>query len=54
VLAGNLDAAKFIGLKPNRRIRLFNAQIECRLLKFAIYALGPRREEPAESQRDAL
>lgn len=49
VLAGNLDAAKFIGLKPNRRIRLFNAQIECRLLKFAIYALGPRGEEQADS-----
>jgi putative N6-adenine-specific DNA methylase len=42
VLAGNLDAAKFIGLKPNRKIRLFNGQIECRLLKFAIYAFGER------------
>jgi putative N6-adenine-specific DNA methylase len=44
ILAGNLNAAKFIGLKPNRKIRLFNGPIECRLLKFAVYALGPRRD----------
>ncbi len=42
ILAGNLEAAKFIGLKPNRKIRLFNGPIECRLLKFAIYAFGER------------
>jgi putative N6-adenine-specific DNA methylase len=54
ILAGNLEAAKFIGLKPGAKIRLFNGQIECRLLKFAIYALGPRREEPAESESDSL
>lgn len=55
VLAGNLDAAKFIGLKPNRKIRLFNGQIECRLLKFAIYAFGERpRAKSIEPQSPSV
>ncbi len=48
ILAGNLEAAKFIGLKPGAKIRLFNGQIECRLLKFAIYAFAPRSSEPLD------
>jgi len=39
ILAGNLPAAKFIGLKPGAKIKLFNGPIECRLLKFAMYSL---------------
>lgn len=42
ILTGNREAAKFIGLRPAARVRLFNGPIECRLLKFPIYALGPR------------
>ena len=37
VLSGNLEAAKFIGLRPRRKIHLFNGAIECRLLKFELY-----------------
>lgn len=37
VLTGNPDLAKKIGLKPKRRIELFNAKIECRLLLYELY-----------------
>lgn len=37
VFTGNLSLAKRIGLKPSRRIVLFNGPIECRLLKFELY-----------------
>lgn len=37
VFTGNLPLAKHIGLKPSRRIVLFNGPIECRLLKFDLY-----------------
>lgn len=37
IFTGNLDVAKFIGLKPSRKIKLYNGPIECRFLKFAIY-----------------
>ncbi len=49
ILAGNLEAAKFIGLRPGARLRLFNGPIECRLLKFAMYALEARTGDPPES-----
>ncbi len=37
VFTGNPELAKFIGLKPQRKIPFFNAKIECRLLEFDIY-----------------
>jgi len=37
VFTGNLSLAKKIGLKPSRRIVLYNGPIECRLLKFELY-----------------
>ncbi len=37
VLAGDLELAKNIGLKPARRFVLFNGPLECRLLKFELY-----------------
>ncbi len=36
VLAGNPELAKRIGLRPKRRIVLYNGAIECRLLSFPI------------------
>ncbi len=38
VFTGNPDLAKHIGLRTSRRIILFNADIECRLLKYELYA----------------
>lgn len=37
VFTGNPELAKYIGLKPSRKIPFFNAKIECRLLEFDIY-----------------
>ncbi|MDT8440508.1 MAG: THUMP domain-containing protein [Desulfuromonadales bacterium] len=37
IFTGNLPLAKRIGLKPNKRIVLYNGAIECRLLKFELY-----------------
>ena len=45
VFTGNLDAAKQIGLRPSRKVRLFNGPIECRLLRFDMYS-GTRRTPP--------
>lgn len=38
IFTGNMEAAKFIGLRPSRRMHLFNGKIECRLLKFDLWA----------------
>jgi putative N6-adenine-specific DNA methylase len=42
VFTGNLELAKKVGLRAGRRIVFHNAGIECRLLKYELYA-GTRR-----------
>lgn len=37
LLAGDLELAKLVGLKPARRLVLFNGPIECRLLRYELY-----------------
>ncbi len=44
ILAGEPRLAKSIGLKPARRIPLWNGPIECRLLKFEMYE-GTRKHK---------
>ena len=43
VFTGNLDLAKKVGLRTNRRITFFNGPIECRLLEYDLYE-GSRKE----------
>jgi putative N6-adenine-specific DNA methylase len=42
ILAGNRELSKRIGLKPARRVVVFNGPIECRWLRFDLYE-GSRR-----------
>ena len=44
ILTGNPDAAKHIGLRTSRRIKLFNGPIECRLLRFELYQGSRKRK----------
>lgn len=46
IFTGNMDLAKKIGLKASRRFVFFNADIECRLLKYELYR-GTKREDKA-------
>ena len=52
VLTGNLELAKYIGLKASRRFVLFNGAIECRLLRYELYwgCLFPDRLRGGPSQ----
>jgi putative N6-adenine-specific DNA methylase len=36
-ITANLEALKFVGLKPSRKIKLFNASLEARLVKYEMY-----------------
>ncbi|GGE10493.1 RNA methyltransferase [Psychroflexus salis] len=42
MIVGNLEAIKNVGLKPSRKIKLYNGPIEARLVKYDIYE-GSRR-----------
>lgn len=37
IFSGNLEAIKFIGLKPSRKISLFNGPLECKFHKFTLF-----------------
>jgi putative N6-adenine-specific DNA methylase len=37
VISSDLNALKFIGLHPSKKITLFNGPLECRLVKFGLY-----------------
>ncbi len=37
ILSSNLDAVKYTGLRPERKIVLYNGPLECRYLKYSIY-----------------
>jgi putative N6-adenine-specific DNA methylase len=48
IFTGNLDLAKQVGLRTNRRITFFNGPIECRLLEYDLYE-GTKRNFAANS-----
>ena len=37
-ITSNLQALKYVGLRPSRKIQLFNAKLESRLVKYVMYA----------------
>lgn len=37
IISSDLNALKFIGLKPSKKINLFNGSLECKFLQFDIY-----------------
>lgn len=41
-ITANLEALKFVGLKPSRKIKLFNGSLEARFCKYEMYA-GSRK-----------
>jgi putative N6-adenine-specific DNA methylase len=43
IISGNLEALKFIGLKPAEKYRLYNGSLECRFCKFNIYSGSKKR-----------
>ncbi len=51
VLSGNLSALKFVGLRPSKKIIVFNGPIECRFAKFEVYE-GSRKFSKSDQNPD--
>jgi len=51
MISSNLEALKFIALRPSRKIKLFNAKLEAKFLKFEMYA-GTKKTHKLESRKD--
>jgi putative N6-adenine-specific DNA methylase len=37
LISSDLDSVKFIGLRPSRKIQIFNGPLECRFLRFDLF-----------------
>ncbi len=42
MITGNLEALKYVGLRPSRKIKLFNGKLESKLVRYEMYA-GSRK-----------
>ena len=51
MISSNLEALKHIGLRPSRKIKLFNAKLESRLVKYEMYA-GTKKTHKLEAKDD--
>jgi len=51
IFTGNLEVAKFIGLRTTRKIPLYNGPIECRFLKYEIYD-GSKKAKKENSEEE--
>lgn len=54
ILSSNMDAFKFVGLRPERKVKMFNGDLECSFRKYSIYEGSkkakhnlPEGEDPA-------
>jgi len=44
IISSDMNALKYVGLKPTRKITIFNGPLECRFMKFSIYA-GSKKDK---------
>lgn len=51
IISSNLQALKNIGLHPSRKITLFNGQLECKFMRFDLYAGSKKYASPPTNKR---
>jgi putative N6-adenine-specific DNA methylase len=51
ILTSNQEAAKNVGLRPSRKIEVYNGPLECRFLKYEMYS-GSKRTKFQTKQED--
>jgi putative N6-adenine-specific DNA methylase len=47
-ITGNLEALKYVGLKPSAKLKVFNGNLEARLVKYELYD-GSRKFKPTNN-----
>lgn len=51
LISSDLDAMKKIGLRPSRKIKLFNGKLECRFMQYEMYE-GTKRTHKFENEKE--
>jgi putative N6-adenine-specific DNA methylase len=52
IFTGNAQLGKKVGLRTSRKIPFYNANIECRLLKYEMYRGTRKAKSPQQQRRD--
>lgn len=52
VLSSNMEAYKHLGLRPDRKIKLFNGDLECSFRKYSIYAGSKKAKFQTEADSE--
>ena len=52
ILSSNMEAFKHVGLRPSRKIQLYNGPLECRFMKFEMYA-GTKKVHKLEGKTES-
>jgi len=50
-ITGNLEALKYVGLKPSAKLKVFNGNLEARLVKYELYD-GSRKFKPTNNSNE--
>ncbi len=53
IITSNMEAVKHIGLRPSRKIMLYNGPLECRFLKFSMYS-GTKKIHKLTDQKSKI
>lgn len=53
IISSNMEAIKSIGLHPSKKMTLFNASLECKLLKYEMYS-GSKKASKQETRSQEL
>ena len=51
IISSNMEAIKSIGLHPSKKMTLFNASLECKLLKYEMYS-GSKKASKQDKQEN--
>ena len=50
-ITSNLEALKFVGLRPSRKIKVFNSHLESKLVKYVMYEGSKKGKFTSEKRR---
>lgn len=54
LLSSNMDALKVVGLRPSRKIPLYNGKLECKFAKYEIYEGSKKAPKPEDIERERV
>ena len=52
IISSNMEAIKSIGLHPSKKMTLFNASLECKLLKYEMYSGSKKASKQGEREEE--